>query len=153
MVDWFSAKCALDIVAFEASRDHCADASENLKSVPRLDLRQVALVGPDYPDPTVRLFKIAGSTGKGDSLFSARGDDYEVVPATRLSEVLRSGGYPIETVPVLLRMNIEGAEIFAIQDLGRCWTSYLYRRLLRHVGRPFEDRPAKRCRLPSPFER
>lgn len=55
--------------------------------------------------------------GKGDSLFSTRSDTFEVVPACTLTRFLRDAGYSLDEMPVLLRMNIEGAEQYVIEDL------------------------------------
>ena len=112
MSEWFGDDLSLDIVAFEASADYFASAQRSLSDIPNLDLRQAAVVSGEHDEPTVRLYK-AGRDGKGDSLFSQRGTTFEEVPATRLSDVVRSH----EGVPILLRMNIEGAELFVVQDL------------------------------------
>ncbi len=66
----------------------------------------------------MRLFK-SGGDGKADSLFGerfAKGHvGYDDVPAVRLSDALEKYAAPGE--PVLLRMNIEGAELYVIDDL------------------------------------
>lgn len=116
MQRWFADRYELHILAFEASREHFRDASNALVDVDGLQLRHVALVGPDHVGGEVRLYKTGGG-GHGDSLFAARGENYEVVPARRLSQVLADEQYVPGELPVILRMNIEGAEQFVIEDL------------------------------------
>ncbi|OOG61593.1 hypothetical protein B0E46_16685 [Rhodanobacter sp. B04] len=109
---WFSSSVELRILGFEASPRHFPDAAANLADIPRLDLRNVALVGPDFKEATIRLYRTAGD-GKGDSLFQERGEEYDEVPTARLSRILRE--LPADLVVV--RMNIEGAEQFVVEDL------------------------------------
>lgn len=104
------------MIGFEASHEHYVAARGALASVPGLDLRHGALVGPSHSAPTVRLYK-AGGGGSGDSLFAERGKRFESVRAVRLSEVLREFYETHGDVPTLIRMNIEGAELFVIEDL------------------------------------
>lgn len=111
---WFGSR--VQILAFEAGSEYCASAQANLADVPRLDLRQQALVGPDHEDPTARLYR-AGVDGKGDSLFTERGTEFEEVPAVRLSQVLNDFYASHGEMPTVVRMNIEGAEMFVIEDL------------------------------------
>jgi hypothetical protein len=115
---WFGDRCDLQLVGFEASEEHHRDALQNLADLPRLDLRHLALVGPDATDDHVRLYK-GSRDGKADSLLR-EGPRYEVVPAERLSTFLRReySSY-LGDAPVLLRMNIEGSEYDVIDDLVR----------------------------------
>jgi hypothetical protein len=116
--EWFADRLDLTLVGIEASPVHYADACRALSDVPGADLRQLALVGPDHQEPTVRLFKARGrGKGKGDSLFAKRGREFDDVPAERLSTILTREGMVRPGVPVVLRMNIEGAEWFVIEDL------------------------------------
>src|SRR5262249_3266055 len=113
VVEWFGDRCDLRVLGFEASGDHLRDACSNLHDIRErrdLDLRQCALVGPNTTDTEVKLYKGSGS-GRADSLHAAGRDDFEVVPAVRLSRVLQ-GDYAtlLASAPVLLRMNIEGSE-------------------------------------------
>ncbi len=110
---WFGRR--LHIIAFEANPKHYAAATKSLAGIAHLDLRNEALVGHRFSDPVVRLY-MAGGNGTGDSLFSERGETYEEVRASHLSEILQEE--PIaDSAPILIRMNIEGAEIFVIEDL------------------------------------
>jgi hypothetical protein len=118
MDEWFSTRYDLEILGFEAGGEHVADARSALADVAGVELDHVALVGPDHVGDEVELYLSGGqSRGKGDSLFSTRGQRSETVPARRLSKVLADRGCSFDTMPVILRMNIEGAEQFVIQDL------------------------------------
>jgi len=114
--EWLSQTCELRILGFEANPASFEEAVVNLRHLPELDLRQLAVVGPDVETSTVTLHVGTGD-GKGDSLFPERGNASVEVPAARLSDILTED-YPsfLEDV-VLLRMNIEGAELFVIEDL------------------------------------
>ena len=118
MHEWFATRYDLEILGFEAGSEHIADARSELADVEGVQLDHVALVGPDHVGDEVELYLSGGqSRGKGDSLFSSRGQRSETVPARRLSQVLADRGCLSHTMPVILRMNIEGAEQFVIQDL------------------------------------
>jgi hypothetical protein len=119
MQEWFADRCDLRLLAFEASGEHCRDAGTHLADLRNLDLRNFALVGPDAIEASVKLYK-GPLDGRGDSLVLRQSDRYEVVPARRLSEVLREefGDWLTDT-PVILRMNIEGSEYDVIDDLVR----------------------------------
>ncbi|MGB7053206.1 MAG: hypothetical protein WBG41_16695 [Acidimicrobiales bacterium] len=126
MHQWFGKRYDLQILGFEAGSEHIADARSELADLDEVRLDHVALVGPDDDSNEVRLYihEVAfrgqkENKGKGDSLFSTRSDKYEVVPACRLSQVLKDGGYSLDEMPVILRMNIEGAEQYVIEDLVR----------------------------------
>lgn len=112
---WLSSRCKLRMLAFEAGREHYEQARQKLAGIPSLDLRHAALVGPSHDGPTAALHFTGGGDGRGASLFASRGQTVETVPAVRLSEVLRSVSPAPEAI--ILRMNIEGAESFVIDDL------------------------------------
>jgi hypothetical protein len=117
MHEWFASDYDLRVVGYEASAEHMEHARERLSDLDlALDLRQRALVAPGFAEPEVKLFK-SGGDGKGDSLFSQRGDDFEVAPAVRLSGELSELDPPPAHTVTLLRMNIEGAESYVIEDL------------------------------------
>jgi hypothetical protein len=116
MQRWFGDRYELHVLAFEAGGDHCRDAAAALAGLDRLRLHHLALVGPDYADSEVKLYKSSGK-GKADSLFQERGEEFEIVPAGRLSSVLAQEGWDLARTPTVLRMNIEGAEQFVIADL------------------------------------
>jgi len=114
---WFGDRYELHSLGFEASADHIRDAAAELADLDHVTLMQIALVGPHHEGGEVRLYKSSRGEGKGDSLFVNEREDYDVVPARRLSEVLTSEGHSLADIPVILRMNIEGAEHFVIEDL------------------------------------
>lgn len=111
---WFAPRYNLKMIAFEAGREQFEQAASNLESIPDLDLRRAAVVGPGQDGPTVELH-LGHADGRGASLFPVRGGAVEEVPAVRLSEILETMSPQPDAV--ILRMNIEGAEKFAIQDL------------------------------------
>jgi FkbM family methyltransferase len=114
--EWLAETCELSILGFEANPASYEEAVANLGHLPELDLRQIALVGPDVEAPTATLHVGTGD-GKGDSLFAERGNASVEVPAARLSAILNED-YPwFQDHVVLLRMNIEGAELFVVEDL------------------------------------
>lgn len=113
---WFADRYELHVLGFDAGLEHVHDASTELADLDRVQLCHLALVGPDHKGDEVRIYK-AGGEGKGDSLFGERGEEYDAVPACRLSRVLVDEGYDLGEMPVILRMNIEGAEQLVIEDL------------------------------------
>ncbi len=118
MHDWFANRCDLHMLGFEASAEHHREACANLGDLDHLDLRQVALVGPDTREGYVRLYK-GPRDGKADSLHTP-GERFEDVPAEPLSRVLqRDYASYLADAPVLVRMNIEGSEYDVIADLVR----------------------------------
>ena len=111
---WLGGRFDVRIVAFEAGSRQFAVAREALADVPGLDLRHEALVGPEHAGATITLHRSPG--GYADSIFAAGGNDREDVPATRLSAVLLSE-HARHDGPVVVRMNIEGAELAVLEDL------------------------------------
>jgi FkbM family methyltransferase len=111
---WFAGRYNLKTIALEAGREQFEEAARNLNGIRDVDLRRAAVVGPDHEGDTVKLH-LGHAGGRGASLFADRGGTVEEVPAVRLSEILAS----ISPHPdaIILRMNIEGAESFAIRDL------------------------------------
>lgn len=114
--DWFSATNDLRTVAFEASPAHYRDALESVASLENVTIHNVALVAPDYGEDTIKLYT-DDFQGLGDSIFSERGESFDVVPARRLSTYLRDLMRD-DPRPVVFRANIEGAEFGVIQDLA-----------------------------------
>jgi FkbM family methyltransferase len=111
---WLAGRRDLRIVAFEPASRQYTVARESLAEVPNLDLRRQALVGPDHGAATVTLHRSPG--GYADSILAAAGHDREEVPAARLSGVLLTE-HACHDGPLILRMNIEGAETAVIEDL------------------------------------
>jgi FkbM family methyltransferase len=113
---WFSRRYDVRVIAFEAGSRQFAAAAEALRDVPGLELRHQALVGPDHGSATVTLYRSREGGGYADSIFATAGAEHEDVPAVRLSEVLLCE-HASHRGPVILRMNIEGAELAVIEDL------------------------------------
>jgi FkbM family methyltransferase len=113
---WFADRYDIETLGFEASTERFPEAEAALADLPQIHLLNVALVGPAYDETDVRLYKTGGE-GKGDSLFAKRGKRYEVVPAQRLSDLLINMGDDLDRMPIILRMNIEGAELYVLEDL------------------------------------
>jgi FkbM family methyltransferase len=116
---WLGDRRELRVIAFEAGSRQFAAAGAALAGLPNLDLRHEAVVGPDHIGPTVTLYRsIEADRGYADSTFPPGECDpeCETVPAVRLSDVLRSS-QAAHAGPVILRMNIEGAELAVIEDL------------------------------------
>jgi FkbM family methyltransferase len=107
---WFGGRVNLQMIGFEAGASQYQDAERNLADIP-VDLRRAALVGPDHLAGTVTFY--VGGNDRGHSLFPGRGDEVDSVPAVHLSEVIREA----DVDRIILRMNIEGAEEFVIDDL------------------------------------
>ncbi|MFA5882883.1 MAG: hypothetical protein WDA60_03435 [Acidimicrobiia bacterium] len=112
---WLGDRTDLSVLGFEASPEHFPVVQAAYADAP-VDFRNVALVGPDHPSDVVRLYRSGGS-GKADSLFAERGEEFDTVPAVRLSAVLEEFFAEHGRQPLLVRMNIEGAEEFVIDDL------------------------------------
>jgi FkbM family methyltransferase len=111
---WFGDRYRLSTIALEAGREQFEQLVDNLTGIDDLDLRRAAVVGPEH-NGTTATFHQGPAGGRGASLFADRGGTVEEVPAVRLSEILDL----VSPAPdaVILRMNIEGAESFVIQDL------------------------------------
>lgn len=117
MLDWFGTEVALEIYGFEAHPDYFEAAKAKLAERDNVVLENLALVGPDFAGDHVRLY-LAGGRGVGDSIYARRSDDFITVPAVRLSRYLADKGVDLAAQPVILRMNIEGAEFGVLQDLA-----------------------------------
>jgi hypothetical protein len=113
---WFADRGELALMGFEASSENFDDAVAALADLPEVGLMHVALVGPEHTGDQVALYR-SGTNGAADSLFPERGSDCEMVPARRLSQILAEAGRRLDETAVVLRMNIEGAEQFVIEDL------------------------------------
>lgn len=79
-------------------------------------LFNIALVGPDMP-PEVTLNVDTVKDGLGDSIIRTSSGPTITVPAERLSRILQAEGVDPERDVILLRMNIEGAEVYVLEDL------------------------------------
>lgn len=121
-IDWFGRDWDMLVLGYEAHPQFADNArtliDEDIRGMPRVTAKvmNMALVGPDVSDATIELF-LDDKDGKGNSLLSDRGSESIRVPAARLSDQLREHGVDTAKDIVILRMNIEGAELFVLQDL------------------------------------
>lgn len=125
MMDWFADDYEILFFAFEAHPEYIKNAKEifenhkNTLSCPhhvQAQFFNVALVGPDDNSKHVELY-LSDNIGKGNSLFKTRGRNSIKVDATRLSKILTEQNIDFNKDIVLLRMNVEGAELYIIEDL------------------------------------
>lgn len=125
ILDWLPAS-SLAVVGFEANPNTYADCLTNVPAHPNTTLINVALVGPRHKDFFATLWtelpgQRAKGLGVGDSLFSERGHKRGYspirVPARRLTTLLDDLNLDPKKNRVILRMNIEGAELDVLQDL------------------------------------
>ena len=117
MLKWFGQTADLQIHGLEAHPDYARECQRLFAGDPRVQIHNFALVGPDHRGSTDALH-LDGQKGLGNSLFAARGGDAISVPAIRLSDFLRINQIVCPGDIVLLRMNIEGAEMQVIEDLA-----------------------------------
>jgi hypothetical protein len=111
---WFNHLPQMQFVGFEGNPAYCAEAAD---AVPAgVEVVHCALVGPEHGD-TVTL-NLDGQSGEADSLFRKVTDLSIAVPATRLSAYLTARSIDPSRTVILLRMNIEGAEVPVLQDLA-----------------------------------
>ncbi|HEY4942350.1 MAG TPA: FkbM family methyltransferase [Rhizomicrobium sp.] len=116
VLDWFADWPNFAVYGFEAHPDYVELCRSRFANDSRVQLFNLALVGPGHEGETATLHVSEGS-GKGSSLFAARGRRTITVPAKRLSGFLKENGIVSAGDVVLLRMNIEGAETYVIDDL------------------------------------
>lgn len=116
ILEWFGGDMPLEIHAFEAHPAYYEAASAKLAGIDGVKLVNLALVGPDFVGNHVNLY-LAGGRGVGDSIYAKRSDRFIPVTAMRLSRYLAEAGIDLSAQPVILRMNIEGAEYGVLQDL------------------------------------
>ncbi len=111
---------AFTAVGFEAHPDSCARARAAIGTAAHVRMVHAAACHDVPDDGHVRLYAAAGATegkrGRSDSLHRP-GPTSIRVPAVRLSDWLRAEGAAGGTHIILLRMNIEGAELDVLRDL------------------------------------
>lgn len=119
--EWFGHLRNLTIYGFEANPDYHADAEALFSGDSRVKIINAAVVGPDHTSERVTL-NIGGKlNGLGDSLFKKhdRHTSAIEVAAIRLSEFMRREGIDRSDAAVIIRMNIEGAELHVLRDLNQ----------------------------------
>ena len=122
MMEWFGNDWDMLVLGYEAHPEFAREAEAHLRAAakgrPRVtvEVANLALVGPNHTGDSIDLH-LDGKTGKGNSLFAEKGDASIRVPTARLSDHIRSRGVDPSRDIVVVRMNIEGAELFVVQDL------------------------------------
>lgn len=105
------------LFGFEANPRYFAMAQEAIdKAGVKAKLFNLALVGPDAP-PEVTLNVDTLKDGLGDSIIRTSSGPAITVPADRLSRILQAEHVDPGRDVILLRMNIEGAEVYVLEDL------------------------------------
>jgi len=122
MIDWFGKDWRMLVLGFEAHPEFAENARAKIEAAARdkpdvvTKVENLALVGPDSDGGVVKLF-LDGKKGLGNSLFQEKGVDEVEVQGARLSERISLHGVDPSKDIIILRMNIEGAEKFVIDDL------------------------------------
>jgi hypothetical protein len=129
--EWFAGITTFRVFAYEAHSGYMAESLKIIKASgffrdldvnepednrPTIHVFNYAVVAPDYLRDSVSLF-LDERGGKGDSLFSERGTCSIDVPAIRLTKHLEIEGVDLMKTITIVRMNIEGAELYVLQDL------------------------------------
>jgi len=114
VADWFQTRCELHLYGFEAHPGYLECARKALANTRGVSLVNAAVVGPQH-GPVVRLYH-DGCDGRGDSIIRRSDTSFEV-PAVRLSYFLSHEGFDPSRDVMILRMNIEGAETYVLEDL------------------------------------
>ncbi len=103
-------------VGFEAGHTFYEEARHHTAHLPNVELIHAALCYHIPEGNTVRLY-LSPADGRASSLYRENFGVYEEVPAMRLSEWIKAQNVDLTRTILLLRMNIEGAEVEVIQDL------------------------------------
>ncbi len=111
----FGGKLQLKTLGFEAHPDYFKEATDSVQPDKNDRLLNLAVVGPGQGENVT--LHVNGGDGLGDSLIRAKGSQSIEIPAIQLSEVLKSDGVDRGDEIVILRMNIEGAELYVLEDL------------------------------------
>jgi len=111
----FGDRLDLRTIGFEAHPTYFREAVAAVRPGSKDTLVNAAVVGPGQ-GASVRL-NLDGREGLGDSIVRAGIGQGIDVPAVRLSDIIRSRGIDRSEDVVLLRMNIEGAELYVLEDL------------------------------------
>ena len=117
VIKWFSHLPRIQFFGFEAHPEYLEEAQSSLFETSK-DSKMVnlALVGPDDGDSIV--LNLDGGDGLGNSVFRKATDRSITVPSVRLSTFLNEIGVVPERDIIILRMNIEGAEVLVLKDLA-----------------------------------
>lgn len=115
MKDAFAGILQLKTIGFEAHPDYFKEAVKSMRPGENDRLLNLAVVGPEQGKNVT--LHVNGGDGLGDSLIRSEGRQSIVIPSIQLSEMLKSDGIGRGNEVVILRMNIEGAELYVLEDL------------------------------------
>lgn len=108
------------LIGIEANPKHYYAALEGLLP-PAASLINTAIVGPGHMGSTVKMYVDEAGSGLGDTLLEERAIQRKMqqieVNASRLSMLFDELGINTREDVIIIRMNIEGSEIFVLQDL------------------------------------
>lgn len=108
------------LVGIEANPKHYCAALDGLYC-PGTNLINVAIVGPEHVSNKVKMYVDQVGSGLGDTLLEERAIQRKMqhieVNATRLSILFDELGINFHEDIIIIRMNIEGSEVFVLQDL------------------------------------
>jgi len=116
--------CICNIYAFEACTAFYEEARKRTGHIDNLKFFHAALCETVPEDRKIRLYYF-GKDGLGNSIYRDKGEQFEDIPAKRLSDIIHGEKIPLEGAVNIMRMNIEGAEFDVISDLNN-------HNLLRH---------------------
>lgn len=121
VVQWFGHIDKFRAFGFEANPDHFSKVADQEWPL-CVSLVNMALVGPDHDGDTIDFYVESNGKGLGDSIFKEKSRSYEfdkiTVPCGKLSDFFKQNSIDLASQKVLLRMNIEGAELFVLQDMA-----------------------------------
>lgn len=120
LVSEWLASFDVSLIGIEANPRHYFAAKDGLLCS-RANLINKALVGPNHVGEKVKMYVDQAGSGVGDTLLKERAIQRKMlsidVNAIRLSELFNELGVkPAEDI-VVIRMNIEGSEVFVLKDL------------------------------------
>lgn len=118
--EWLSG-FEVKLIGIEANPRHYLAAKDALLCS-SANLINVALVGPDHVGKRVTMYVDQAGSGVGDTLLKERAIQRKMqsidVNAIRLSTLFDELGVnPVEDV-IIIRMNIEGSEVYVLEDLA-----------------------------------
>jgi FkbM family methyltransferase len=118
VLEWFGPSIKVEVYAFEANPTYFECSRRIFANEPRVEVINAAVVGPSHAGSSVELY-LDGASGLGDSLFPKHNSRPAAVtvPAVRLSRFIKDRRLDEARAPILIRMNIEGAELLVLQDL------------------------------------
>lgn len=121
VMSWLAPIKNVVFVGFEANPEHFIKVNKKFSGCPNLYIENYALVGPEFESGEISFYVDPGGKGLGDTTSVIRAKERRMkeisVPAIRLSTYLKKLGVRPGQDTILLRMNIEGAELDVLKDL------------------------------------